>query len=66
MSCREERADPQAESQESPVVGGYLDVKVGVFQVQREELVLWVDLQEDLFQCIHPEWLIHEGTIQTP
>ncbi len=53
----------EGESQELPVVGGYPDVKVGVFQVQRKEPVLWADLREDLFQCSHPERAFHKGTL---
>ncbi len=47
-------------------MGDYLDVKVGVFQVQKKEPVPWAYLREDLFQCSHPERLIHEGAFQVP
>ncbi len=45
-------------------MGGYLDVKVCVFQVQRTEPVPCANLREDLLQRDHPEWPSHEGVIQ--
>ncbi len=45
-------------------MGGYLDVKVCVFQVQRTEPVLCANLWEDLLQRDHPERPSHEGVIQ--
>ncbi len=49
---------------ESSVMGGYLDVKVCVFQVQRTEPVPYVNLRGDLLQRDHPEQPSHEGVIQ--
>ncbi len=40
----------EGKSQESPVMGGYLDVKVCVFQVQRKGPVPCANLREDLLQ----------------
>ncbi len=54
----------EGKSQEWPMVGGYLDVKVSVFQIQAKEPVPWANLQEDLFQRNHPEQPSHEGTVQ--
>ncbi len=54
----------EGESQESSVMGGYLDVKVCVFQVQRTEPVPCANLREDLLQRDHPERPSHEGVIQ--
>ncbi len=45
----------KCESQKSSVMGGYLDVNVRVFQIQRHEPVPWAYLREDLFQSDHPE-----------
>ncbi len=45
-------------------MGGYLDVKVCVFQVQRTEPVPCANLREDLLQRDHPERPSHEGVIQ--
>ncbi len=45
-------------------MGGYLDVKVSVFQIQRKEPVSWAYLREDLFQSSHSERSFHEGTVQ--
>ncbi len=45
-------------------MGGYLDVKVHVFQIQRHEPVPWANLREDLFQCDHPERPFYQGVIQ--
>ncbi len=45
-------------------MGGYLDVKVHVFQIQRHEPVSWAYLWEDLFQSDHPERPFHQGIIQ--
>lgn len=45
--------------------GGYLDVKVGVFQVQRKELLPWSYLREDLLQCSHSE-RFDEGAVEVP
>ncbi len=45
-------------------MGGYLDVKVCVFKVQRTEPVLCANLREDLLQRDHPERPSHEGVIQ--
>ncbi len=50
-------------SQELPVIGGYLNVKVSVFQIQRKEPVPWAYLREDLLRCNHPEWTFHKGAI---
>ncbi len=52
------------QSQESSVMGGYLDVKVHVFQIQRHEPVPRENLQEDLFQSDHPEQPFHRGVIK--
>ncbi len=41
--------------------GGYLDVKVRVFQIQLHESVPWAYLQEDLFQSYHPERPFHQA-----
>ncbi len=54
----------EGESQESPVMGGYLDVKVCVFQVQRKEPVPCANLREDLLQRDQDEWPPHESVIQ--
>ncbi len=54
----------EGESQESSVMGGCLDVKVCVFQVQRKEPVPCANLREDLLQREHPERPLHEGAIQ--
>ncbi len=53
----------ECESQESSVIGDYLDGKVCILQVQRKEPVPWPNLREDLFQCDQPEQRLHEGTI---
>ncbi len=53
----------ECESQESSAMGGYLDVKVCVFQIQRHEPVPWAYLREDLFQS-EPERAFHQGVIQ--
>ncbi len=45
-------------------MGGYLDVKVCIFQVQRTEPVPCANLREDLLQRDHPERPSHEGVIQ--
>ncbi len=44
--------------------GGYLDVKVRVFQIQWHEPVPWAYLQEDLFPSNHPERPFHQGVIK--
>ncbi len=54
----------EGESQEPPVVGGYLDVKVSIFQIQRKEPLPWAYLHEDLLRCNHPEWSFHKDVIQ--
>ncbi len=38
----------EGESQEPPVVGGYLDVKVSIFQIQQKKTVHLACLREDL------------------
>ncbi len=53
----------KGESQEWLVVGGYLDVKVSVFQIQGKEPVSWAYFQEDLFQRNYPERPSHEGVV---
>ncbi len=45
-------------------MGGYLDVKVCVFQVQGTEPVPCANLRGDLLQRDHPERPSHEGVIQ--
>ncbi len=40
--------------------GGNLDVKVRVFQIQRQP-VPWAYLREDLFQSDRPELPFHQG-----
>ncbi len=54
----------KVESEEWPVVGGYLDVKVSVFQIQAKEPVPLAYLRNDLLQCNHPEHPSHEGVVQ--
>ncbi len=54
----------EGESQESSVMGGYLDVKVCIFQIQRTEPVPCANMREDLLQRDHPERPSHEGVIQ--
>ncbi len=44
--------------------GGYLHVKVRIFQIQQHEPVPWAYLREDLFQSDHPELPFHLGVIQ--
>ncbi len=46
------------------MVGGYLDMKVGIFQIPLKEPVPWAYLREDLFQCSHPRRPFHEGVFQ--
>ncbi len=52
----------ECESKESSVMGGYLDVKVRIFQIQQLKPVPWAYL--DLFQSDHPERPFHQGVIQ--
>ncbi len=54
----------ECESQELSVMGGYLDMKVSVFQIQWHEPVPWAYLREDLLQCDHPERPFYQGVIQ--
>ncbi|MGL5292748.1 MAG: hypothetical protein ACRC9V_03005 [Aeromonas sp.] len=42
----------------SSVMGGYLDVKLRVFQIQGEEQVPWAYIPEDLLQGNHSERLL--------
>ncbi len=53
----------EGESQEL-LVGGYLDEKVSVSQIQRKEPVPWAYLREDWIQCNYLERPFHKGTIQ--
>ncbi len=61
-----EKPHPQRQISRKSCDGGYLDVKVSIFQVQRKEPVPWAYLRQDLFQCNHPERPSHEGTVQEP
>ncbi len=45
-------------------MGGYLDVKVHVFQIQRHEPVPRENMQEDLFESDHPERPFYLGVIK--
>lgn len=42
----------KSESQEAPVMGGYLNVKVSIFQIQDKEPVPWAYLHEICFKVI--------------
>lgn len=54
----------KANLQESPVMGGYLNVEVRIFQIQREEPIPLAHLLEDLFQSSYPGCLFHRGVVQ--
>ncbi len=44
--------------------GGFLDMKVSVYQIQWHEPIPWVYLWDDLLQFDHPEQPFYQGVIQ--
>lgn len=54
----------KANLQESPVMGGYLEVEARIFKIKREEPIPLAHLQQDLFQRSNLEHPFHKGTVQ--
>ncbi len=45
-------------------MGGYLNMKVSIFQIRWQEPIPWEYLREDLLQCDNREQPFYQGVIQ--